>query len=70
MDRIAKVLLECFEAIARADALAVNDAAFRNQYRIIANAPGVLHALARARDAPEAPKTTRKRAAKPGQTSE
>lgn len=55
MDRITHVLLECFDALKRLDADAVNDAAFRKQYRIIANAPGMLHALARARDAP-APK--------------
>lgn len=55
MDRLTKVLLESFEAIARADELAVNNAAFRKQYKIIANAPAMLNALARARDAP-APK--------------
>ena len=47
-----------------------NDAAYRKQSRIILTSPGVLHALARARDAPGTPaetppKPARKRKPKP-----
>lgn len=45
----------------------LNDAAYRKQCRIILSSPGVQHALARARDAPDepAPKPVRKRTPKP-----
>ena len=47
-----------------------NDAAYRKQSRIVLSSPGVVNALARARDAPEEksetpPKPERKRTAKP-----
>lgn len=55
--------------IARVDKTAGdNDGAYRKQMRIILNSPGVLHALARARDAPAegaAPPKPRKRTPKP-----
>lgn len=45
----AVILAECIEALAKAEKSAVNDAAFRKQYRLIAEAPTVKYAMAKAR---------------------
>lgn len=57
------ILAECFEQLIASEAAAVNDAAFRKQFRALAKTPGVLNALAKARDAP--PPAPKKRAPKP-----
>lgn len=66
----AVILAECLEALAKAEKAAVNDAAFRKQYRLIAEAPAVKYALAKARaptaeEAEQPPKPARKRTTKP-----
>lgn len=64
---LAKALLDLNRIEVTAGA---NDAAYRKQSRAVFNSPGVVNALARARDAPTAPagtpeKPVRKRTTKP-----
>lgn len=63
----AIILVECLESLVKEEKTAVNDAAFRKQFRILTADPGVKHALCHARDAPVEPpiKPKRKRTPKP-----
>ena len=50
---IMQILSQALIDLSRVEQTAgANDAAYRKQSRIILNSPGVLHALAKARDAP------------------
>lgn len=50
---IIQILAQALIDLSRVEQTAgENDAAYRKQCRIILNSPGVLHALAKARDAP------------------